>query len=143
MSGPLDHARVLLRKAANDLTAAGATLPTGAALDTVCFHAQQASEKSLKALLAVHDVCYPWTHDLLELLPAVVERWPAVAAFSGDLERLTLYAATVRYDESADPELVDAEEALGIARRLHELAQRLVTASTGAGPAVPRDDPQG
>jgi len=42
MKTPLDHARALLQKAANDLVAAQATLTTGKALDTVCFHAQQA-----------------------------------------------------------------------------------------------------
>lgn len=43
----LDHAREFLRKAYNDLIAARAILATGEALDTVCFHAQQAVEKSL------------------------------------------------------------------------------------------------
>ena len=58
MKAPLDHAKALLKKAANDLIAAEAIL------DTVCFHAQQAVEKSLKAILAFHDVSYPWRHDL-------------------------------------------------------------------------------
>jgi len=38
MKSPLDLARALLQKAANDLVAAQATLATGEALDTVCFH---------------------------------------------------------------------------------------------------------
>lgn len=68
MNGPRDHARELLEKAENDLIAGRATLATGKALDTVCFHAQQAAEKSIKAILALHDVEYPWKHDLAELL---------------------------------------------------------------------------
>jgi HEPN domain-containing protein len=44
MKTPSDHAQMLLQKAANDLVAARATLATGEALDTVCFHAQQAVE---------------------------------------------------------------------------------------------------
>jgi len=68
MKGPLEHARGLLEKAAHDLIAAKATIATGKALDTVCFHAQQAAEKSLKALLALEDVVYPWRHDLGELV---------------------------------------------------------------------------
>lgn len=68
MRSPRDHAQMLLDKAANDLVAARATVATGEALDTVCFHAQQAVEKSLKALLALKDVEFPWHHDLGELL---------------------------------------------------------------------------
>ena len=68
MNGRADEARGLLVKASHDLIAAEATIATGEALDMVCFHAQQAAEKSLKALLALHDVVYPWTHDLGELL---------------------------------------------------------------------------
>ena len=30
----------------------------------VCFHAQQAVEKALKAVLASRDVVFPFTHDL-------------------------------------------------------------------------------
>ncbi len=35
---------------------------------SICFHAQQASEKFLKAFLAYHDVDFPRTHDLDFLL---------------------------------------------------------------------------
>jgi len=38
MKSPRDHALALLKKAANDLVAARATVATGKALDTVCFH---------------------------------------------------------------------------------------------------------
>jgi len=37
------------------------------AFDMVCFHAQQAVEKSLKALLAARDEEYPHRHDIGEL----------------------------------------------------------------------------
>nr|HID13701.1 HEPN domain-containing protein [Anaerolineae bacterium] len=59
MKSPREHALGLLNKAEHGLVAAEATLSTGRALDMVCFHAQQAAEKSLKALLALHDVEYP------------------------------------------------------------------------------------
>jgi len=68
MKTPFDNAKELLEKASNDLVAARATIATGQALDTVCFHAQQAVEKSLKAMLALHDIEYPRRHDLDELI---------------------------------------------------------------------------
>jgi len=139
MNGPRDHARMLLRKAANDLIAADATPRTGQAHDTVCFHAQQAAEKSLKALLAAHDVCYPWTHDLLELLALVVPRWPAVADLSDEVEGLTLYAVTIRHDESEDPTPDDAQAAFRVASLLQGLAERLVTDASDAD-SLPRGD---
>ena len=35
---------------------------------TICFHAQQASEKFMKAFLVYHNINYPRTHDLDYLL---------------------------------------------------------------------------
>jgi hypothetical protein len=58
MKHPRDQAEALLRKAANDLIAADLTLATQRAPDTVCFHTQQATEKGLKAILALHDISY-------------------------------------------------------------------------------------
>ncbi|MCI0617695.1 HEPN domain-containing protein [bacterium] len=49
MKSPLEHAIGLWQKAENDLIAAQTILTTRRALDTVCFHAQQAVEKCLKA----------------------------------------------------------------------------------------------
>lgn len=91
MKAPSDHARALLKKAANDLIAAEAILDTELALDTVCFHAQQAVEKSLKAILAAHDVSYPWRHDLGELLSLVKPRAPEIAPLEDRILRMAPY----------------------------------------------------
>ncbi len=68
MKRPLDAARELLELAREDLVAGSATLDTGDALRTVCFHAQQAAEKSIKGLLSARDLDYPWRHDLKALV---------------------------------------------------------------------------
>jgi len=52
MKSGLDHAKVLLEKAGNDLKLAEIGLDHGAPTDTIAFHLQQAAEKTLKALLA-------------------------------------------------------------------------------------------
>jgi HEPN domain-containing protein len=40
--------------------------------DAVCFHAQQAAEKYLKAFLQEQNAPFPKTHDLIELLALCV-----------------------------------------------------------------------
>lgn len=59
-----------VHKAENDLRTAEyvLTMPSDCPTDTVCFHCQQAGEKYLKALLALHQVEFPRTHDLIALL---------------------------------------------------------------------------
>jgi HEPN domain-containing protein len=60
-----DLAQQLLRKAADDEEAARAMLPLESVADTIVgFHAQQAVEKSLKAVLAAREVEFPFTHDI-------------------------------------------------------------------------------
>jgi len=103
MKAPRDHAQALLGKAANDLVAAQATLATGKALDTVCFHAQQAAEKSLKAVLALHDIEYPWRHDMSELLELAKPRLPALTVYEDRLSSLTPFAVEIRYDAEFEP----------------------------------------
>jgi HEPN domain-containing protein len=132
MRSPLDHARGLLAKAANDLVAAEATLATEKALDTVCFHAQQAVEKSPKALLALRDVDYPWHHDLAELLEAAKPLFPEVAPLETTLVTLSPYAVEIRYDDTLEPEIEEARAAVDAARRMHALAERIVAAG-GSG----------
>ena len=121
MKAPLDHARALLKKAANDLIAAEAILDTEHALDTVCFHAQQAVEKSLKAILAFHDVSYPWRHDLGELLSLVKPLTPQIIPLEDQILRMTPYAVAARYDAEFDPLLFEANQALDTANEVYRL----------------------
>ena len=64
MKSRADLVRGLLRKAESDLANAELCLQAGKALDTVCFHAQQAAEKSIKAYLTAHDIDFPFIHNL-------------------------------------------------------------------------------
>jgi HEPN domain-containing protein len=126
MKTALDHARALLQKAANDLVAAQATLATGHAFDTVCFHAQQAVEKSLKAILALHDVEYPWRHDLGELLELVKPLLPEAAAYEDRIITMTPFAVEIRYDAEFEPSLAQAREALSTALQVQKLIDKVV-----------------
>jgi len=88
-----------------------AALNAGVAFDTVCFHAQQAAEKVLKAYLLAHGVDFPFTHDLARLLVLCETREPAFASLGLMANSLTPYATTLRYDPAFWPSLEDAREA--------------------------------
>ena len=61
-----------LRYARSDLVLARMASSAGVLLETLCYHAQQAVEKSIKAMLVQYGIAFPRTHNLrilLELLP--------------------------------------------------------------------------
>ncbi|MBI4321187.1 MAG: HEPN domain-containing protein [Chloroflexi bacterium] len=111
-----------LAKAQSDLRAGGHDLAaappfTGDAM----FHAQQATEKSLKALLTWHDVPFRKTHDLAEIGRQCVAIRASLEALCRRAERLTVFAWMFRYPGDIDePPLTEAEEALALAREVYE-----------------------
>ncbi len=64
---------------------------------SICFHAQQASEKFLKAFLAYYDVDFPRTHDLDFLL--IECQKINNEAFQIDFKSLTDFGVSVRYPD--------------------------------------------
>ena len=110
-------------KARNDLITAQQTLtlPDGPT-DTPCFHAQQAVEKSLKALLTAEGVTFPRTHDLMPLLELARAVLPDLERFRSAFAELTDYAVEVRYPgDFIDPSREDAQAALETARQVVEV----------------------
>ena len=67
MNDRASHARQWLKKAESDLTAARRLLDGNGQYDAVCFHAQQAAERALKAIWAFADAPIPRTHNLEDL----------------------------------------------------------------------------
>ena len=116
MKSALDHARVLLEKAGNDLKMAEIGLDHGAPTDTIAFHLQQAAEKMLKALLASRSIIYPKTHDLDELFDLLPPEFTAVLPFREKLIGWTAYAVDIRYDITGYPEKEEMVEALKTAQ---------------------------
>ena len=76
--------------------------PEGAHLADLCFHAQQAAEKAIKALLIRHDVEFPYIHDLTVLLALLEDAGEAVPPSVKPAAALTPYAATTRYPGIGD-----------------------------------------
>jgi HEPN domain-containing protein len=130
MKAPIDNAKELLQKATNDLIAAQATFATGKAFDTVCFHAQQAVEKSLKTILALHDVEYPRRHDLDELIELVRPLAPEITLYESRINTLSPFAVEIRYDSVFDPSIEETSSALNLAVEFHTFANKIIEAKT-------------
>ena len=91
-----DDPRSWLHYAHSDLRIAKNLLPD-VLLEQLCFHAQQAAEKAIKALLIRHGVEFPYTHDLAALLALVENAGEIVPPSVKTATGLTPYAAATRY----------------------------------------------
>ena len=111
-----------LKKAENDLLNIENNLSAERTpWDTVCFHAQQAAEKYLKAYLAYHGVNIKRTHDLVALLSVAVEFDKNLRSLEQDCRRLTYYAVSARYpDDLYEPGETDAREMIEANSRVRE-----------------------
>ena len=109
-----------LRYAKSDLELARIEKPEGVLLENLCFHAQQAAEKTLKAVLIFLEIDFPRTHNirtLLDLLPEGVD----VPQEVEESAILTDYAVESRYPRNSEP--VDDEEY----RQVLDLAETVVS----------------
>ena len=105
----------LLSRAAEDEAAARELLPVDRVTDAIiAFHAQQTVEKVLKAVLALREVEFPFTHDLRALEEQCASNGIVVPSELENLDLLTPYAARARY-EAPDPATVDRKTALALA----------------------------
>jgi len=110
-----DLAKGWMLKGDSDLTNAKRTVASDGPYDTACFHAQQAVEKYLKAVIAVHGLDIPRTHDLEEIQLICIELIQDVAFKNLPLEELSDYAVSVRYDFEFWPDVKIAAEAVDVA----------------------------
>lgn len=85
-----------------DLALARATLPQGALYEHLCFHAQQAAEKALKAVLINEKIDFPFTHSIQSLLDLLPDALCADANIH-DAVDLTPYAVATRYPGEYEP----------------------------------------
>ena len=90
-------------------------------LSAIGFHAQQAVEKFLKAFLVYHQVEFPKTHDIDEILDLVATIDVSLAESLLESVSLTPYGVEIRYP-SDFPEMTmeDAREALKLAAKTRD-----------------------
>jgi HEPN domain-containing protein len=85
-------------------------------LGTIAFHAQQASEKYIKALLVARQVEFPKTHDIGRLLDLIAGVDQELAASLTGAVELTDYGVEFRYPGDQPPlETDDVARALSLA----------------------------
>jgi HEPN domain-containing protein len=126
MSDPDDIPRALLGLARDDRLAAKALLPVEGVTDAILgFHAQQAVEKSLKAVLALREVEFPFTHDLDGLLELCQENDIDMPGELSEVDRLSPYGVQLRYGAST-PGGLDRDQALRWAASAVEWAQSII-----------------
>ncbi|EMF80642.1 HEPN domain protein [Leptospira weilii serovar Topaz str. LT2116] len=85
-----------LAHAKSDLLLSKLGVQEGILLNALCYHAQQAAEKSLKAILIYHKTNFEFTHNIKNLissLPKEIEK----PKFFEELPILTDYVVSTRY----------------------------------------------
>ncbi len=136
MSTEDDMPSVLLRLARDDEFAAQALLPVKGATDAIVgFHAQQAVEKSVKAVLASSNVEFPYTHDLNGLTELCERNGIDVPAELAEIDQLTPYGVQLRYGANLPSEL-DRDQALRWA------ADAIAWAQSVIDPPPPEPEPE-
>lgn len=115
MAGPTDW----LAEADEDLATTRALLDRGI-FKQACFHAQQAVEKALKAVLLKRSGAIPRIHDLPGLLARLRRVDPSVPDHGAAVQVLDPYYMLARYPDArppgtASPSRADADKALALA----------------------------
>jgi len=131
---PPDDPREWLNRARSNLMVAEAEGP-GIYPEDLCFNAQQAAEKAIKALLIQHNVEFPYVHDLAELLTSLERAGHEIPEAIRQAERLTRFAVFTRYPGLAPPtSREEYQEAGGSLLGRREIAERAkrVKVSKGA-----------
>jgi HEPN domain-containing protein len=110
MNDPASNVEAWMGKAEEDRLCirnnlAAATVPWA----VVCFHAQQAVEKYLKAFLIAQAVRVERTHDLEYLLGECLRYDPSLAPLQDDCQALAAFAVDSRYPDV----LPDDDEPIG------------------------------
>ena len=125
---PVDEARTLLALALEDAAAFRVLISSGRVRPaTALFHAQQAVEKAIKAVLVLHGVPFGRTHDLVELGYRARDVVPGSPFAIEHLARLNPYAVAFRYGEpSAD--LLEPGEAEEVVASVTEWADACIMA---------------
>jgi len=99
--------------------------------DAVCFHAQQAVEKYLKALLQEWGIPIPRIHSLMELLAIISKSDAGSLLIQTDANVLETYAVQFRYP-GVSANKFEAKQALDASGRICSLIRMKLDKTQGA-----------
>ena len=120
---PPDDPREWLNRARSNLALAKNRVPD-VYLEDLCFEAQQAAEKALKAVLMGRGVDFPYVHDLARLLSLLEAEGETISATVRKAGMLTPYALITRYPGIVRPLTErEHEEAVEIAEAVVRWAE--------------------
>ena len=104
---PSDDPREWMNRAQSDLIQAKNEVP-GVYLENLCFNAQQAAEKAIKAVMVLRGINFPYIHDLTRLMSMLEASEETIPAPVRRAAALTRYAVQTRYPSLEEP--VTAQE---------------------------------
>ncbi len=99
---PPDDPREWMNRARSNLALAGAP-KHGVYLEDLCFEAQQAAEKAIKAVMLNRGVDFPYVHDLAHLLSVLEDSGETIPDEVRGAESLSQYAWVARYPGGGNP----------------------------------------
>jgi len=131
--------REWLSKAGDDLRLAELAISAAPPmLWAAAFHAQQAVEKAIKALLTHHQIEFERTHNLDYLLDLCAEAAPQTEQLRDAATLLTDFAVEARYPlPGRDPTPAEAQEALTLARDASALLRGLLPSESDSADTEP------
>ena len=86
--------------------------------ESICFHCQQSVEKLLKAILTLHGIEAPKTHDVRRLVQLAVPLAPELSELLESADLLTECAVALRYpDQWRETEPEEARQIIAVCKR--------------------------
>ena len=123
---PPDDPREWMNRARSSLAIAKNRVPQ-AYLEDLCFEAQQAAEKSIKAVMIARNIEFPYVHDLDRLLSLLEDEGEVIPASIRQASNLTKYATVTRYPGDMGPVTAqEYAEAIAIAEAVVRWAEERI-----------------
>jgi len=95
--------------------------------EIIGFHAQQAAEKMLKAVLAYRGIEFPFTHRIADLIDKTVEHGMVLPERLEEIRFLTPFAVEFRYDfYEEDNETFDFDGIYGLLTELRNWVKDII-----------------
>ncbi len=118
-----------LARARSSLALAKVDKPPECLWEDLCFHAQQAAEKAIKAVLVHHNLHFRFVHDINELLSVLQQAGIEVPPSFREAGTLNEYAVMTRYPGTYEMvSEIDYRKAIALAESILEWAVRVVAA---------------